>query len=66
MGLNAVRPDFTGLFVRVLTGYGTVLSPEKLGVETVREYLVHLMNDNEVVAQTPLSQCRATHNLLFP
>jgi site-specific recombinase XerD len=30
------------------------LSPEKLGAERVREYLLHLMNDNEVVASTIL------------
>jgi integrase/recombinase XerD len=30
------------------------LSPEKLGPEKVREYLLHLMNDNEVVASTIL------------
>ena len=30
------------------------LSPEKLGAEKVREYLLHLMNDNEVVASTIL------------
>ena len=30
------------------------LSPEKLGPEKVREYLLHLMNDNAVVASTIL------------
>jgi integrase/recombinase XerD len=30
------------------------LSPEKMGPEQVREYLLHLMNDNQVVASTVL------------
>jgi integrase/recombinase XerD len=39
------------------------LSPEKMGPDQVREYLLHLMNDNEVVASTILINRSALHFL---
>jgi len=52
--LRNLSPVVADTYLRALKRFARYynLSPEKLGAEMVLECLLHLMNDNEVVAST--------------
>ena len=54
--LRNLSPVVADTYLRALKRFARYynLSPEKLGAEMVLECLLHLMNDNEVVASTIL------------
>jgi len=54
--LRNLSPITADTYLRAVERYARHynLSPEKMGPEQVREYLLHLMNDHEVVASTIL------------